>query len=157
MNKTYTNVKKEIKRCISKLSKRGNTRNLKTALWAFPYTPSEKQLAEIENLGYKIVDLTSGIVLGSININDYNDVIEFMSSLFLLSHLNQAYAVFGEFPTPIQERIHLTANSAVRFGEWPENPIVCYSSWKSTSCDNSNSMLTHKKFCCIGALCRSSI
>ena len=121
------------------------------AVWFSRHAPTEEQLAEIEEMCYQLIDIPSGMGLGSRSINSDNDLADMVKSIRVLVERGGARAIFGVFPAPLQwmlvEGVYYShvGNNLVTDG------VGCYASWNvSRMVEGGKPSFTHKRFVSVG-------
>lgn len=113
------------------------------AIWFSRHEPTPVQLAEIESLGFTLVAIPAGQILGSRSLENDKDVEDLITDIHLLAWENSADAYFGVWPAPIQARI-----SAEPHG------YPCYAAWNVTRTPDGGGKPTfrHHRWCLVGTL-----
>lgn len=75
---------------------------MKNALWFSRHNPTAEQLADIEKMGFFLVAVQQGKLLGSIEIVSKDDVLTIVQELRGLAVANKATEVFGVWPVDFQ-------------------------------------------------------
>ena len=96
------------------------------AIWFSRHEPTEAQVSEIECMGFDLVGVEAGKVIGGIAITTGNLPV-IVNQIKGIAFEHKAFGIFGVFPTPILKEINKTAENAVVNGRWQDTDILCYS------------------------------
>lgn len=101
------------------------TSTINKALWFSRHAPTSAQLAEIQEMGYELVEIERGKRLGMIDLTEHEHVNEILNELYVLQDETQAKAVFGVFPTPLLHVMH----SLSKDQPYEAYNLICYAAW----------------------------
>jgi hypothetical protein len=116
---------------------------MKKSLWLSRHKVTNDQLAEALEMGFLLEESEVGNSLGSMNLEDEQDVLAFCEILKSV----ECEAIFGVFSTPVMGLIHLNAENGERAG------VPCYSAWNvMRSVEGGKPTFLHRRWVRIGNL-----
>ena len=119
---------------------------MKQALWFSRHLPTADQLTDAEKIGFTIIRIPAGIVMGARELKDKEEVRQLVLQLISEAEESEASAIFGVFPVPILEYCHYS-------GYTDGMPIHLYSSWNvNRAKEGEKPTFAHLAWCQIGEL-----
>jgi len=136
---------------------------MKTAIWFSRHQPTGDQIADASAMGFEIVAIDPGKVLGSVDIRDNGDVKAVVSGVLAQVSEHQAAAVFGVPSAPILAQLARTAADAVQRGalapvDGQENgDVPFFAAWNvSRSVEGGKPTFAHQAWVLVGHLNQAS-
>lgn len=122
------------------------------AVWFSRHPMTEAQKAEALEMGYVLLDLADVTRLAGVELADDEDLLDVLNELEILCARVSAAAIFGVFPTPIQNI--LVETQLIRKDDNRPAPCVfrsCYSSWNvRRTKEGEKPTFEHKDFRLVG-------
>jgi hypothetical protein len=132
-------------------------KNMKNAVWFSRHQPTNEQIADASAMGFKIVAIEPGKVLGAVDIRDNGDVKSVVSGVLAQVAEHRAEAVFGVPSAPILAQLARTAADAVQRGAFESADVPFFAAWNvSRSVEGGRPTFSHKSWCLIGHLGQAS-
>ena len=118
---------------------------LKNAIWFSRHYPTNEQIRDAADLGYKIVDAHAGKSIGDIQMLSIDDSHLVCGLIGANAKKHDAQAIFGVFPPPVMEQT-----------SWPsdtDTTVPMFSSWTITPpTEDGSATFKHLKWCEVGAI-----
>ncbi len=122
---------------------------LANCIWFSRHDPSTLQIEELRNKRLQIAALEAGKSLGTITIGTEFD--NLINKLLHFCRQNDAVAIVGSFPAPIQEMMTM---SLLTWHEDLESCYTCYSAWnvRRQKEEGEPAVFEHYRFFLVGYL-----
>jgi L-arabinose isomerase len=116
---------------------------MKTAIWFSRHQPTGDQIADATAMGFEIVAVEVGRVIGAVDITTDDDVDRVVSEIHAKADRLGAVAVFGVAAVPVLAQMEIGRNSRLPF----------YGAWNVTrSVEGGKPVFSHKRWQCIGRI-----
>lgn len=136
---------------------------MKTAIWFSRHQPTGDQIADASAMGFEIVAIEAGRVLGAVDIRDNGDVTAVVSGVLAQVAEHKAAAIFGVPSAPILAQLARTAADAVQRGalapvDGQENgDVPVFAAWNvSRSVEGGKPTFAHRSWALVGHLNQAS-
>jgi hypothetical protein len=113
------------------------------AVWFSRHQPTAEQIADASAIGFEIVSIEAGRVLGAVDLATDDDVDRVIGEIHAEADRLGAVAVFGVAAVPFLAQMEIGKNSRLPF----------YGAWNVTrSVEGGKPVFSHKRWQCIGRI-----
>ena len=127
--------------------------SMKKGIWFSRHQPTGDQMEGANKMGFEIVAITPGKVLGAMNLSNDDEVKVVVDGLVVQVKEHWAAAIFGVPSTPILEHLACTAFAMVSSECLLVQNVPFYAAWNvSRSVEGGPSTFKHKKWSLVGHL-----